>query len=91
MEGLRVNSKNYSDGNGMPQLYPAIQVKLDGLPAVQCTTRWWPGVCQSSHPKAGGPVWSVVVSVIDGPNVLFISLSYKSKNCKKRLMGFNVA
>lgn len=79
-EALGVIPGDYSDVNDIPQLYPAIQVKLDGL---RYTTRWWPGKCQSSHPKAGCLVQSCRCLISQWPQCIAYLIEIQEQEMEK--------
>lgn len=89
-EAVGVTLDNFSDANGIRQLYPAVQAKMDGMRAVHNPHGGWANA-ESAIRRLAGRCSDAGVSFITGPHGTAVSLIYKSNDGRQQVVGVKTA
>lgn len=89
-EAIGVTLDDFSDANGVRQLYPAVQAKMDGMRAVHNPHGGWANA-ESAIRRLAGRCSDAGVSFINGPRGTVVSLIYKSNDGRQQVVGVKTA
>lgn len=89
-EAVGVTLDDFSDANGVRQLYPAVQAQMDGMRAVHNPHGGWANA-ESAIRRLAGRCSDAGVSFINGPRGTVVSLIYMSSDGRQQVVGVKAA